>query len=155
MAQGAIPSGNPLEDVHTRTTTTGPQSMACCVGIDAGDTVINTGSAQGVRVDYAGSGTLTGSMTYDTTGNPGPLVIPNRINGSTPVPCKAVCITSNPTNPGRIAVGDNNVNATPAGFRGIPLDPGQSVTLNVNDANSLYFQAQPLGFFRLTWQVIS
>lgn len=153
MAQGTIPAGNPLEDVHTRTTASGPQSMACCVGIDAGDTVINTGSAQGVRVDYAGSGTQTGGMTYDTTASAGPLTIPVVLT-SLDVPCKALHIQSNPTNTVRIAIGDANVNATPTGFRGIPLDPGQSLMLPIQNANIPRLQSQPLSFIRLTWTVI-
>lgn len=151
MAQGAIPSGNPLEDVHTRTTTTGPQSMACCVGIDAGDTVINTGSAQGVRVDRAGSGTLTGSHVLTTSASP-PL--PVQINTSTPVPCKSVILTSRPTSAARLVVGGSNVTADPNTLNGIPLDPGQSVVLDIDDVNKLYFNTTPSVTVALTWQVI-
>lgn len=150
MAQGAIAAGSPLEDVHTRTTASGPQSMACCVGVDGSDSVVTDHATRGLRVDAGGSSTLTGTMNIVTTTG----AIPARLNGGTPVPCKSVLITASPSNTALLAVGDTSVKATAADFQGIPLAPGRSITLDVEDANSLYINAELNSTTLLTWQVI-
>ena len=133
-----------------RTTASGPQSAACVVGVDGSDSVVSAG--RGVRVDAAGSSLFSGThtLTASAAGD-----APARLNVFTSVPCKRVWLSSSPTNPARIVVGDSTVMATNAAFQGIPLDPGQGIEVPIDDVNEIYFNTLPSTTVVLTWQVVS
>ncbi len=44
-----------------------------------------------------------------------------------------------PTNTSRIVVGGSIVDAATATFNGIPLEPLQGISIDVNNANNIYF----------------
>lgn len=129
MAQAAISGGNPVEDVHVRTTASGPQSQVVVLGIDGSDAVVEAHTTRGVRVDSAGSSVSTVRQTIATAGTPVQF---------TAAACKSILVVALPTNTFRVAIGDSNVNADSANLRGIPLDPLQGVSLDIGNANLLY-----------------
>lgn len=130
MAQGAISGGNPVEDVHTRTTLAGPQSQVAVVGIDGADAVVQAHATRGLRVDQAGNAVVTNRVTIATAGTPAQLSVNNA--------CKSIFVVALPTNTQRVAIGDSNVNADTNNLRGIPLEPLQGIGLDVADANLIY-----------------
>lgn len=129
MAQGSISGGNPVEDVHTRTTATGPQSQVVVFGIDGSDAVVEAHTTRGVRVDTAGSSVATDRKTIATAGTASQF---------TAAQCKSILIVALPTNTLRVAIGDSNVNADSANLRGIPLEPLQGISLDIGNAQLLY-----------------
>lgn len=129
MAQAAISGGNPVEDIHVRTTVTGPQSQVAVIGIDGSDSVVQAHATRGLRVDTAGSSVTTARQTIATAGTPAQLSA-----GA----CKSILVVALPTNTQRVAIGDSNVNADSANLRGIPLEPLQGVGLDIDNANLLY-----------------
>lgn len=132
MAQGAIAGGNPVEDVHTRTTASGPQSQVAVIGIDGSDSVIQASSARGLQVDPSGALAASARITIATAGTPSAL-------SALSVGCKAIFVVALPTNTQRVAVGGITVDAADSTFNGIPLDPGQGVGFEVNNATGVYF----------------
>lgn len=148
MGQGSIAGGNPLEDIHTRTTTTGPQSQAVVLGIDGSDSVVTSHATRGVRVDAAGTSISDGRTTIATAGTAAQL------NGGSSVPCKAVMVIALPTNTQRVAIGSSAVDAATSTFRGIPLDPFQGQSLEVSDVNLIYLDVLGDGH-GVTWMVIA
>lgn len=149
MSFVSVPAGNPLEDVHLRTSTTGPQSPACVVGVDGSDSVVRSDVTRGLRVDYAGSSVVTGRATYTTPG-PGTYV-PVRLNGGVSLPCKSVHLTAPSANVAQIAVGDSNVDI--ANLRGVQLDPGQSVIYPVDDVSNVWWDVVDTS--TITWTVVA
>jgi len=145
MAQGSIAGGNPVEDVHTRTTTSGPQSQAVVLGIDGSDAVVTAHSTRGLRVDVGGSNVVTATDTIATAGAPKNL-------GAQP--CKSVFVTAYSTNTLQVAIGDSNVNADSTALRGIPLQPGQGIALDIENTNLLYFDVLGDGH-KITWTAIT
>jgi len=133
MAQGAISGGNPVEDVHTRTTVTGPQSQAAVIAIDGSDSVVQAHATRGIRVDTAATQIATGFQSIAVAGTPAVL------NGGLSFPCKSVFVCAYQSNTSQIAVGDAFVNAQgDANLRGIPLQPGQGIPIDVSDVSALY-----------------
>jgi hypothetical protein len=131
MAQGAISGGNPVEDVHTRTTTSGPQSQVAVLGVDGSDSVVFAHATRGVRVDLAGSAVFSVRKTIATAGTPAQLTTSSS-------PCKSVYVVALPTNTARVAIGGSAVDAADVTFNGIPLDPMQGVSIDVSDTNLVY-----------------
>lgn len=60
---------------------------------------------------------------------------------ATSVKCREVTITSEIENTDTIVVGGSTVDATAGVRRGVPIEPGQSVTIRVTDLNMLYLDA--------------
>lgn len=145
MAQAAISGGNPVEDVHVRTTPTGPQSQVAVIGIDGSDAVVEAHATRGLRVDPAGSAIVTARLTIATAGTPFQF---------SSAAAKSVLVVALPTNTLRVAVGDANVNADSANLRGIPLDPLQGISLDISNANLLYLDVLGDGH-GVTYTVIS
>ena len=117
----------------------------------AGWTANRAGLAQAVAdikagVASAGSGggatvasTITpGSKDVTTGGTPEPL-----IGVSTAI--TKVDITALSSNTNTIVVGDNTVDATLATRTGTPLEPGDSVTIEIDDLNKVYIDAEVNG----------
>lgn len=75
-----------------------------------------------------------GRKTVATTGAEEVLV------GAT-TPCRWVIITAETDNTDKMVVGGPNVIAALATRRGIPLDPGDSVVLEVNDLSKVYIDS--------------
>lgn len=53
-------------------------------------------------------------------------------------PCKWVCICAMKTNTGIVVVGSNTVVAAEATRRGIPLEKGESVRIDIDDLSKIY-----------------
>lgn len=149
MAQAAIQAGSPLEDVHTRTTASGPQSMAVVVGVDGSDGVVVAHETRGVRADQSSNGRQTVHHQLSGAVIPGN---PVRLS-SVSMPCKAVFVSASPSNTSRFVLGDENTNSTDAAMRGIPLEPGYGVALDIDDVQKIWFDSPAAG--QLTWTVIT
>lgn len=131
MAQGAISGGNPVEDVHTRTSASGPQSQVAVIGIDGSDGVVPASTTQGLRVNVVSDSIVTGRVTIATAGTPAAF-------SSVSTNYKSIFVVALPTNTLRIAIGDANVNADTNNLRGIPLEPLQGISLDVSTTNVIY-----------------
>jgi hypothetical protein len=79
-----------------------------------------------------------GSATVTTAGTAAPLI-------AAPTPCISVAICAKTTNTGVIAVGGSTVVASSSTRRGIPLSPGDSVSLDIADVSQIYIDATVSG----------
>lgn len=60
-------------------------------------------------------------------------------------PCRKVTIMAEIDNAGYVVVGDSTVVATILTRRGIPLSPGTSITLDIQDLYTVYVDAETSG----------
>lgn len=64
-----------------------------------------------------------------------------QFNAAASLGCRRVLVTALPGNVGVVAVGASTIKATAGVTRGVPLAPGQSITLSVADVSMLYMDA--------------
>lgn len=133
-----------------RSTAGSEQSQAVVVGIDGSDSVVSGHATRGLRVDNAGTSLQTGRTTIATAGSAAQL------NGGSSVACKSVMVCALRANTNTVAIGDSNVNADPGvgNERGISLDPGEKVAVDVSDVNVIYLDVLGDGH-GVTWTVIA
>lgn len=133
MAKSSISGGNPVEAIHTRTSGGSEDSQVAVLGIDGLDTVIAAHPTRGLRVDNAGAQIATGFQSIAVAGSTAVA-----LNAGS-FPCKSVFVCAYQSNTSQIAIGDAFVNAqADANLRGIPLQPGQGISLDIADVSSVY-----------------
>lgn len=64
---------------------------------------------------------------------------------ATSVPCKSVAITAMPANTGIMVVGGSTVVGTTASRQGVPLSPGDTISLDIDNLNKIYVDATQSG----------
>lgn len=145
MAVNVVQGGNPVEDIQGFDGATGIIQSAVLVK-EGTDSPIPSSVTRGLVVDTSGSGLSSFRTTITTAGTPAAL---------STLTCKAVFVVALPTNTQRVAVGGSTVDAADSTFNGIPLEPLQGVSIEVNNADDIYLDVlgnghgvswTPLGF---------
>ncbi len=132
MAKTSILTGVANEPVHSRTTAGTEKSQGVVLVIDGSDAAID--ASKGLRVNQAGSGISSQRLTIATAG--AAAQFPSAA-------CKAVAVYALPGNTQRVMIGASNVDASDAGFNGIPIPPPSpggisGVVVQIENANLLY-----------------
>lgn len=151
MAKNTVLGGNPLEPIHGFDGLTSGEIIQSVVLVKEGtDNPLPSNLSRGLRVDLSGPVFVTGRTTIATAGTPAQL------NGGTSFTCKAVLVCALRANTDTVTIGDTNVNAAigPGTERGITLDPGEKVGVDVNDINMIYLDVLGDGH-GVTWTVIA
>jgi hypothetical protein len=98
--------------------------------IDGGD----VSSASPLPVSETSTAIANGIKNVTTSGTPVQLL-------SSTTACTTVIVCAKPTNTGVIAVGASTVIAASASLNSIPLMPGDSISLPINDVSKVYIDA--------------
>lgn len=132
MAKGSIPGGNPVEDVHTRTTADAVQSQVAVLGIDGSDSVLPASATHGMR---ANSGILIaqGRKQVTTAGTDVAL-------GSS-LACNYVVVQAFLPNTQPVTVGLTGVDGATATRNGYGLLAGEPLMIPTDNVATVFVDA--------------
>lgn len=142
MAKATINTGDTAQPVHTRTTSDTAESQVAVLGIDGSDSVVPADATKGLKTDPSSAGdvatTLTdGRKTVTAAG------IAEAISAT--LACQWVTLTALKTNTGDIYAGGSAVSAVSGSEAGQPLAAGDSITFPVDDAATVFIDAEVSG----------
>lgn len=135
MAKATINTGVAAQPVHTRTTSDTAESQVAVIGIDASDSVVPADAVKGLRTEPSTAGDVATTLTNGRKAVAA-TATPEAIR--TTLACKWVMVTAFKTNTSDVYVGGTGIVADAGSQTGVPLAAGESVTLPVADAASVF-----------------